>query len=58
MCSHITACSPAQYEPLDPALKEIRVLEVAPASGGDILECTMSPISPLDDPVPVYETIS
>ena len=58
MCSHITACSPAQYEPLDPALKEIRVLEVAPASGDDIVECTMSPISLLDDPIPVYETIS
>ncbi|KAF7672699.1 hypothetical protein GT037_009200 [Alternaria burnsii] len=58
MSSHITACCPAQYEPLDPALKEIRVLEVAPASGDGIVECTMSPISLLDNPVPVYETIS
>jgi hypothetical protein len=58
MSLHTTACSPAHYEPLDPSLKEIRVLEVAPGVGDAVVECTMKRISLLDDPVPVYETIS
>ncbi|KAB2100480.1 hypothetical protein AG0111_0g11323 [Alternaria gaisen] len=56
--TQITAYPPPQYEPLNPTSKEIRVLDVAPGVGDAIVECTMRRISLLDDPVPVYETIS
>ncbi|CAN9216570.1 unnamed protein product [Alternaria alternata] len=58
MSSHTTACSPAHYEPLDPTLKQIRVLEVAPGIGDEIVECTMKNISLRHRFVPIYETIS
>jgi hypothetical protein len=52
----IPAKSP--YIALRSDLKEIRVLEVAPGTGNDIVTCTLKHISILDDPVPFYETIS
>ncbi|KAI4678948.1 uncharacterized protein J4E88_006236 [Alternaria novae-zelandiae] len=48
--------SPYEAPPLSQG--EIRVLEVAPASFGEPVECTIKRISLLDDPVPCYETIS
>lgn len=58
MFSNSTACAPSHLEALDPTLKEIRVLDIAPASGDGIVECMMNHISLLHHPVPVYETIS
>jgi hypothetical protein len=52
------ASSPSPYEALPLSHGQIRVLEVAAASGDEIAECTMKRISLLDDPVPAYETIS
>jgi hypothetical protein len=52
------ASSPSPYEALPLSHGQIRVLEVAAASGDEIVECTMKRISLLDDPVPAYETIS
>lgn len=49
---------PSPYEPLSSSRLEIRVLEIAPASGNNIIECTMKRISLLENPVPAYETIS
>jgi hypothetical protein len=46
------------YKALDSNLKEIRVLEVAPGTGLNIVTCTLKHISLLDDQVPCYETIS
>jgi hypothetical protein len=46
------------YNDLNSDRKEIRVLEVDPGAGDDIVTCTLKHISPLDDPVPFYETIS
>ena len=53
-----TARPPSHYEPLDPTLKEIRVLDVAPGVGGAMVECTMRRISLRHEFVPIYETIS
>ncbi|CAN9337341.1 unnamed protein product, partial [Alternaria alternata] len=53
-----TARPPSHYEPLDPTLKEIRVLDVAPGIGDAIVECTMRRISLRHKFVPIYETIS
>ncbi|KAH8632799.1 hypothetical protein IG631_11433 [Alternaria alternata] len=53
-----TAHPPSHYEPLDPILKEIRVLVVAPGVGDAIVECTMRRISLRHKFVPIYETIS
>ncbi|KAI4653184.1 uncharacterized protein J4E79_008697 [Alternaria viburni] len=58
MSSHPTSSSPSPYEALPLSYGEIRVLEVAAASGDEILECTLERISLLDHPVPCYETIS
>jgi hypothetical protein len=58
MVALTTACFLSQYEALTSSRREIRVLEIAPAVGNDIIECTMKPISLLDEPMPVYETIS
>lgn len=46
------------YEILDPERLEIRLLDVEPGSGEDMLVCTMRHISLSDDPTPDYETIS
>jgi hypothetical protein len=46
------------YMALNSALKEIRVLEVAPGTGLDIVTCTLKHISLLDNQVPCYETVS
>ena len=53
-----TARPPSLYEPLDSALKQIRVLDVAPGVGDAVVECTMKRISLSRGPVPRYETIS
>jgi hypothetical protein len=58
MATLTTASTPSHYEALSSPRKEIRVLDVAPASGDDIIDCTMRRISLIDNPVPVYETIS
>lgn len=50
--------APNTYKPLDPSLKEIRILEVAPGAENDIVTCTLKHISLLDEWLPVYETIS
>jgi hypothetical protein len=52
------ASSPSPYEALPLSHGQIRVLEVAAASGDEIVECTMRRISLLGDPVSAYETIS
>jgi len=52
------AGSLSPYEALPLSQGEIRVLEVAPASFGEPVECTIKRISLIDDPVPCYETIS
>jgi hypothetical protein len=49
---------PHTYSILDSESKEIRVLEVAPGVGDDIVTGTLKNVSLLDDPAPVYETIS
>jgi hypothetical protein len=46
------------YMALDSNLKEIRVLQVAPGAGLDIITCTLKHISLLGDQIPCYETIS
>ncbi|CAN9413551.1 unnamed protein product [Alternaria alternata] len=53
-----TARPPSHYEPLDPTLKEIRILDVAPGIGDAVVECTMKCISLSRRFVPRYETIS
>ncbi|KAI4681395.1 uncharacterized protein J4E84_007631 [Alternaria hordeiaustralica] len=58
MFTPTTAGSLSPYEALPLSRGKIRVLEVAPASFGEPVECTMKRISLLDDPVPAYETIS
>lgn len=49
---------PSNYRALDPAKKDIRVLEVAPGKAGDVIRCTLRHVSLLGEPAPVYETIS
>ncbi|CAN9366844.1 unnamed protein product [Alternaria alternata] len=56
--TQITTHPLSQYEPLDSDLKEIRVLEVAPGIGDELVECTMRRISLRHEFVPIYETIS
>jgi hypothetical protein len=46
------------YSPLNSDLKEIRVLEVDPGVGNDMVVCKLKHISLLDNPVPYFETIS
>jgi hypothetical protein len=46
------------YMALDSSLKEIRVLEVAPGAGLEIVTCKLKHISLGSDAVPFYETIS
>jgi hypothetical protein len=46
------------YNPLNSDLKEIRVLEVDPGVGNDMVVCKLKHISLLDNPVPYFETIS
>ncbi|KAH6866350.1 heterokaryon incompatibility protein-domain-containing protein [Alternaria rosae] len=58
MSTSTTAGSPSPYEALPLSQGEIRVLEVAPASFDEPVECTMKRVSLVDDPVPAYETIS
>jgi len=58
MSSHPTSSSPPPYEALPLSNGEIRVLEVAAASGDEIIECTLGRISLHSHPVPCYETIS
>jgi len=58
MSTPTAAGSLSPYEALPLSQGEIRVLEVAPASFGEPVECTIKRISLLDDPVPCYETIS
>ncbi|KAI4663310.1 uncharacterized protein J4E78_003721 [Alternaria triticimaculans] len=58
MSSHPTSISLSPYEALPLTYGEIRVLEVAAASGGEILECNLKRISLLGHPVPCYESIS
>ncbi|KAI4941406.1 hypothetical protein J4E86_010438 [Alternaria arbusti] len=58
MSKNATFRSQSPYEALPLSHGEIRVLEVAPSRGRGIVKCTMKRISLLDNPVPVYETIS
>jgi hypothetical protein len=50
--------SPIPYKNLDSSLKEIRLLEVEPGVGDDILICKLKHVSLLENPAPIYETIS
>jgi hypothetical protein len=49
---------PSNYSALDPATKEIRVLEVAPGKPEDVIRCALKHVSLLDNLAPAYETIS
>jgi len=49
---------PSPYGTLASERKEIRILEIVPAVGEDMVECTMRPVALVDEPAPVYETIS
>lgn len=46
------------YSPVGSASKEIRVLDLQPGNLEDKIRCTLRKVSLLDDPLPVYETIS
>jgi hypothetical protein len=50
--------SPISYKNLDSSLKEIRLLEVEPGVGDDMLVCRLKHASLLQKPAPIYETIS
>lgn len=46
------------YRPLDPAIQEIRVLDVAPGHEADPVRCSIRHVVLTSDPKPIYETIS
>jgi hypothetical protein len=50
--------SPISYKNLDSNSKEIRLLEVEPGAGDDILICKLKHVSLLQNSTPIYETIS
>jgi hypothetical protein len=50
--------STIRYKDLDSSLKEIRLLEIGPGVGEDVLVCKLKHVSLLEDPAPIYETIS
>ncbi|KAI4607255.1 hypothetical protein J4E83_009711 [Alternaria metachromatica] len=58
MSKNATFRSQSPYEALPLSHGEIRVLEVAPSRGRGIVKCTMKRISLINNPVPIYETIS
>lgn len=48
----------SNYSTLDPATKEIRILEVAPGKPEGVIRCTLKHVSLLVHRAPAYETIS
>jgi hypothetical protein len=55
---HLSVPEPYVYDTLDSNSKEIRVLEVAPGAGDDMVKCTLKHVSLLSDSRLAYETIS
>ncbi|KAF8848860.1 hypothetical protein BDZ45DRAFT_753402 [Acephala macrosclerotiorum] len=45
------------YQVLDPNMNKIRILNIAPGTGDEIIECELQHIS-LDDPTVTYQALS